>query len=369
MALRRFAALLVVTALSAPMAYADAPTGPWLDGAAAPVERAPPEPAPSTKRRVAATAAAVFPGILVRGLGSYVAQRPRVAKRLAVTGAIGLGAMVVGGLPVGLTAGNPYTIVPGVPLVVGGAGLFVGSWVGDIWVAAGGDQVRSMPRAPTPWSFELGTTYVSDPLRDRALVRGAARVVLGRVELGAGGYVDAGGDELAGLVETRVRLLGAPATGAAITDGTRLELRAAMRGRDDDDDRLRVLTGELEAILRVDLRHLARELDATFLDVSTGLGFDYVHYTADASDLGSLLLARFATGAYLGRRGEAAVFYDHRRDLLAGGIPAGRAAGFVGSIGTTLDLRLFGPWAARAELEYGSAYVGTLVLRYQGGPP
>ena len=367
-ALRRFVAV-VAAVLSAPAAHADEPAGPWLDATAAPLERAPAQSTLSTKRRVAAVAAAVFPGVIVRGLGSYVAERPRVSKRLALTGAIGLGAMLAGGLPVGLTAGNPYTIVPGVPLVVGGAGLFVGSWISDIWVAAGGDQVRSTPRAPTPWSLELGTTYVSDPLRDRALVRGAARVVLGRVELGAGGYVDAGGDELAGLVETRVRLLGASATGAAIPDGTRLELRAAMRGRDDDEDRLQVVTGELEAILRLDLRHLAHELDAAFLDLSTGLGFDYVRYSAGATDLGSLLLARFAGGAYLGRRGEATVFYDHRRDLLAGGIPAGRAAGFVGSVGASLELRLFGPWAARAELEYGSAYVGTLALRYQGGPP
>lgn len=362
--LSRSAALLTLLALRP--AFAE--DGPWLD------ESAPAEPTEeaatiSAKQRALAVTAAIVPGFVVRGLGSYVAEKPRVAKRLALTGAIGLGAMVVGGLPVGLTAGNPYTVVPGVPLVIAGAGLFMGSWIADIWVAAGGDHVRSTARAPTPWSFELGGTYVSDPLRDRSLVTGMGRIVLGRVELAAGGYLDPHGDELAGIAETRVRIFGAPATGAPIADGTRLELRAAVRGRDDDDDRLRVFTGEAEAILRVDLRRLARELDATFLELSSGLGVDYVRYDAGVSDLGSLLLGRFAGGMYIGRRGEATIFYDHRRDLLAGGIPAGRAAGFVGNVGATLDLRLFGPWAARAGFEYGSAYVASLSLRVQGGPP
>jgi hypothetical protein len=365
--LYRSAALLTLMALR-PAFAENAGPGPWLDaseGPTGPVEKS----TLSTSERALAITAAVVPGFIARGIGSYVAEKPRVAKRLAITGAIGLGAMVIGGLPVGLTAGNPYTVVPGVPLVVAGAGLFMGTWFSDIWVAAGGDRVHSTARAPTPWSLELGTTFVSDPLRDRSLVRAMGRYVLGRVELGAGGYVDVGGNEIAGLLETRVRILGAPSTGAPIADGTRLELRAAVRGRNDDDDRLSVFTGEAEAILRVDFRRLARELDATFVELSSGLGFDYVRYRADVTDLGSLLLGRFAWGLYLGRRGETTVFYDHRRDLLAGGIPAGRAAGFVGSIGANLDLRLFGHWAARAELEYGSAYVGALSLRYQGGPP
>ncbi|MBS1123759.1 MAG: hypothetical protein H6Q90_5987, partial [Deltaproteobacteria bacterium] len=288
-ATRIVATALVAMLGSAPAVADDASSGPWLDEAG-PAIAATPDTAPlSTKQRALAVAAAV----IARGIGSYAADRPRVAKRLAITGAIGLGAMAVGGLPVLSTAGNPYTIVPGVPLVVGGAGLVFGSWFSDIWVAAGGERVRTTPRAPTPWSLELGTTFVSDPLRDRQLVRGLGRIVRGRVELGAGGYVDMGGDELAGLVETRVRIFGARSTGAAITDGTRLDLRAAVRGRDDDDDRLAVLSGEAEAILRIDGRRLARELDATVLELSGGLGFDYVRYRAnEATDIGSLLLGR-----------------------------------------------------------------------------
>jgi hypothetical protein len=81
----------------------------------------------------------------------------------------------------------------------------------------------------------------------------------------------------------------------------------------------------------------------------------------------SELLGRFLWGIYLGNRGEAAVIYDHRRDGLVGGLPAWRASGFVGSIGASLDLRVHGPWAARAEVDVGNAWVTTVAVAYRGG--
>lgn len=322
----------------------------------------------SRPRRALAIVAAIVPGVVARGLGSYLVHEASSARRLALTGAIGTAAMIVGGIPVGVTGGHPLTIVPGVPLVVGGAGLVLSSWLSDVWVAAGGTRTAGAPRVPTPWSIEVGSTYVRDAFRRRLLGVGAARVVLGRVELGAGGLVHAGGAAVGGELEARVRILGAPWTGAVVDDGTRVTLRTAARARSDDDDQVDVATAEIEAIVRVDLRRLARALDGSFLEMSSGLGVERVTYAGGSADLSSLLLGRFAWGAYLGRRGEATLFYDHRRDQLAGGIAAGRAAGFVGSVGASVDVRVLGAWAARAELEIGSAWVSTLALRYQGGP-
>ena len=56
------------------------------------------------------------------------------------------------------------------------------------------------------------------------------------------------------------------------------------------------------------------------------------------------------------------MFYDHRRDSLAGGLPAGRAAGFFGSLGARTELAL-GRWTAHASLEVGAAWVTTLGVR------
>ncbi len=136
----------------------------------------------------------------------------------------------------------------------------------------------------------------------------------------------------------------------------------------DDDDRVTLATGELELAGRLDLVHLDRALDGTFAELSTGLGYERASY-AGAHDYGSVLLGTFAWGMYLGRRGEAAAFYDHRRDSLAGGLAAGRAAGFVGSFGARLELLVDPRWAVRGQVEAGSAWVTTVALRYQGGTP
>jgi hypothetical protein len=184
----------------------------------------------------------------------------------------------------------------------------------------------------------------------------------------AAGLQHAGGDAYETALGSEVRILGAPASGRYLTDTTRLALRATGRYRHDDDDMVGVATGELEVAVRFDHRRIADKLSGTFTDASAGVGVERASYAAGGHDTSSLLLATFAWGMYLRDLGEVRLFYDHRRDSLAGGLQAGRAAGFIGSFGTALDLRVWGPWAARAEIEYGSGLVGTLALRYQGGP-
>jgi len=326
-------------------------------------------PAPSTARRLAAIGAAIVPGVVVRGAGSWVIGERRTARRLLTTAAIGLGAMAIGGVAVGVSGASDYTIIPGVPLVIVGAGLVLPTWFADIWVAAGGERVVAAPHALAPWSLEGGTTWLRDPYRDRALVRTAARVQLGRLGLGAASLIDARGDAQTGELEARWRLLGAAATGQAIPDGSSLVVRAATRIHRDDADDVTLLTGEVEVIARVDLRRLERVLADTFVELSTGLGVERATYARATHDTASLLLGRFAWGAYLGTRSELAVFYDHRRDSLAGGFPAWRASGFFGSFGATAELRIAGPWAVLAELEVGNAWVSTLAVRYHGGTP
>lgn len=329
----------------------------------------PPRPI-SKQRQALAIAASIVPGVIVRGLGSKIARKEPTAKRLAWMGGLGFSAMLLGGLPLGVSRGNPYTILPSVPLVVAGTGLFMTSWFADLWVAAGGPCVAGEARARVPWSIEVGATWLHDAYRERALLRGAAHITLGRVELSAGAHQDARGAATYGELGARVRILGAAATGNVIEDGSGLWIRGGLRGRDDDDDRVRVVTAEIEAIGRVDLTRIDPLLRGTFGELGAGLGAERIALAGGREhEIGSLLLSRFAFGAYLGRRGEIAAFYDHRRDQLAGGIAAGRAAGFVGSVGGILDLRIAGPWAVRSEIELGSAWVGTLVLRYQGGPP
>ena len=337
-------------------------------GLAARVAHAEPDPGEvSPARRAAAIAAAIFPGVVIHGAGSWVAGERRAARRLFAASGVGLGALVVGGGPIAYSGSSPYTIWEGVSLAVAGGGLFLQSWLADLWTAAGGARLVTAPVAPPPWSIEVTTTWQQDAYRERALLGGAGHLELGRLGLDAGGYVDAQGASRAGELGARWRLRGAPATGQAIGDGSRVVVRGALRVERDDDDRVTLATAEAALAGRLDLARLDPAIAGAFAELAIGAGVTGTGYPRDRHDRDAILLAGFAWGVYLGDRGEAAVFYDHRRDGLAGGLDASHAAGFVGSIGAAAELRVTGPWAVRGQLQIGNAWVTTLGLRYLGG--
>jgi len=321
----------------------------------------------SAGRRAAAIAVAIFPGVFVHGAGSWIVGEHRAAKRLAVAGVIGFAGLAAGGLPIARSGSSPYTIWPGVPLVVSGTGLFLSSWLADIWVAAGGPALPATPLALPPWAVDVATTWQHDAYRERALLGGAGHLELGRLGLDAGGYVDARNAARSGELGARWRLLGPAATGGAVEDGSRLVVRAGARLDRDDVDRVTLGTAEAEIAGRLDLARLDPAIRGDFLELSLGGGITRTTYPMSRHDTAALLLAGFAWGAYLGDRGELALFYDHRRDGLAGGLAASHAAGFVGSFGARTELRVHGPWAVRGQLQIGNAWVTTLGLRYLGG--
>jgi len=321
----------------------------------------------SPARRAAAVALAVVPGFVLHGTGSWIVREKKPAKTLVEVELVGLAGIAAGGLLVGGTGGNPYTIWPGVPILLAGSGLFFTSWATDIWVAAGGSRIEAASRALAPWSVEAGTTWQHDAYRNRALLRGGGHLELGRVRVGALALIDAGGAAKLGEGDVRVRIFGAPATGEVIGDGSRLLARVGGRVHRDDDDEMTQIVGELEVIGRLDLARLDAAFAPSFVEASTGVGVARVAYERMETEIASELLGTFGWGVYLGTRGEAMLFYDHRRDGLVGGLPAWRASGFVGSLGARADVRVYGPWALHAELGVGNAWVSTLAIAYRGG--
>lgn len=319
------------------------------------------------QRWAAGVTLAIVPGVVVHGIGSWTVREKRAAKKLLIGEGAGLVLAAGAGLLVGGSGGSPYT-VPAIPLVVAGTGLFLQSWFTDIYVAAGGKSIVEWQRAPAPWQVELGTSWLHDAYRERALLRGGGRVELGRIDLGAYALADAVGDSQIGQADVRVRLLGPAATGESIKNGSRLSLRAGTRYHRDDPDHVTQWTTEVAIDGRLDLERIDETFRSSFVEFGTGVGLVHVGYGNGAHDWSSELLARFAWGAYLGGHGEAMLFYEHTRDGLVGGLPAWRASGFLGSVGALLDLRVRGPWGARGELEIGNAYLTTLSLVYRGGP-
>lgn len=312
----------------------------------------------------AALAAAVVPGVVVHGAGAFVAGHRETAKHLLEMEAVGLALVGLGAALIQGSRGSEYTVEPGVPLAIAGAGLILPSWFDDLWLAAGGGRLHGRALAIPAYTLELGTSWQRDAYRHRGLVRAAADVEVGRWGLAAGAYLDSEGASRTGDLDLHYRIAGG---GGA--DGSRLIARAAVRYLGDDADAVTIATLEAELVGRLELQHLDPFLAGTFAEITTGYGVDRVSYTTGAHDYDTLLLGRFAWGMYLGARGEVTVFYDHRRDGLVGGFAAWRAAGFVGSFGAGATVRVAGPWAVRAEAQFGNASLTTLALQYRGGSP
>jgi hypothetical protein len=296
-----------------------------------------------------------------------VAREKRAAKLLLAGEVVGGVLLGVAGAFVGGTGGNEYTIWPGVPLIVTGAGLVSQTWLTDIYVAAAGRDYDAGPLALPTWSVEAGTTWLHDAYRERALARIRSGVAIGRLELGANGLLDVQGDEKIGNVEARIRLYGPRSDGAAISDGTRVDVRVSTGFMRDDPDEVTQWISEVELMGRLDLSRIDRVFGASFVELTTGLGEAHINYANMEKEWDTILLGRYGWGMYLGHRGEIEAYYDHRRDGIAGGLPAWRAAGFAGSFGASAYLRVHGPWTVHPELQIGNAWVTTLAISYRGG--
>jgi hypothetical protein len=322
----------------------------------------------SPHRRALAIAAAVGPGLLLHGAGSYVAKRPRTARRLLGTQALGVGMIVAGGLPILATYGSPKVTVPGVALAVTGFGTVAAGWLGDIWSAAGGDATGGVPRAEPPRLLDLGLSWLHDDYRGhRGYLEAGARWQRRQLVVAPHGRLATSGRSGEGGLDVAWRFVGARGSGELLERGHRLELRLGAFGRFDRDDRIDALWQEAELAARLDLRDLDVGLGGLFFEAGAGLGMEQTRYAPGTWDLSALLLARNAVGVYLGRgAGELSIGYDQRRDDLVGGLFAGRAAGFLGHVAAKLELRLGPALGLRVEGQLGTATMMTVALRYGG---
>lgn len=330
----------------------------------------PPPPPPSKARRALAITAAVVPGIVVRGAGHWTVRDRRAARRLLILEGIGLGLAVAGGAPIALSAAAGETM-PGLALVVPGVGLFVGSFAADIWGAAGGAAIAGAPLPADELQLALGTTIVADPrVPFEALATAAVDARRGRAIGGVSGWLGDGTWQVG--VTGAARVVGPRPGGAAPTDGTSLDLvlTAAEERRAAEDFSVTNFDAGVRA--RLDLFHVAPSLRGTFLRAGLGLGAERIRYplaAVAAADVSGIFTGHFAWGFTLGdgrrRALEAEVFYEHRRDRLAGGLTLPSTTnGFVGTFGASVAAWR-DRWGLALDVEAGSAWVFSLAARHR----
>lgn len=363
--MRALAVALVCAMLLPAASRAEEPSAPAAEEPAGTLQSEPSR-ARATERRgggALAVGAAVFPGLVLHGSGHFVAGDRATARRMLLVEGVAITAIIAGATPLGIA--NRRLSWPAIPLVVSGTGVLVVNWLGDLYGVAGGSRVLGRPVAAlADLTASAGYGFVRDPRLDTgsfAVLDATLRH--GRWAFHSGAWL--GADNQRGTAELTHRFLGVR-RGA----GSHLEARAGGRYHRYAED-FSIAGVEVEVAGRLALERLAPTLRGSFAELSSGLGLDIVDYRVPGvdADIWDGLIGGFAWGLYLGDgRGEARVFYDHRRDGFAAGLATGdRGNGFVGHFGADLDLRLTGPWGLYTELVAGSAWVAHLAVRYRIG--
>ncbi len=322
-------------------------------------------------------AAAVFPGVLLHGSGSFAAGRERTAGKLLAVEGVGLGLVLLGGATLALTGANRHLVGPAAVVTITGVGLFATSFAADVYAATSGrDGTRTTSRRAPVVVSELGYRYVYDPqfpYRSFAYEGFSAR--LGRWRAEPSGWFSLGPPNQRLRLELGHRLLG-PRPDALARDGSFVEVEVAATHHHFGAEALRATTAELSGEARLDLVRFDRVLRGSFAELAVGVARRLVDLglPTGATLSEDVLLARFAWGVVLGGpgspRGEVLLAYDHRHDDYAAGLLVpGLGSGVAGHFELDGTYWLDGAWGLRFVGQVGAALVGgaSVVFRETGG--
>jgi len=350
------AEVVATTELDAEVAEVAGPAG---------TERA--TPCPRWRRRLAPVVS-LLAGPVVHGAGALTGCHRLAGRRLGLTQAAGLGALIVGGGGLVITGASRKTIAPFTYFAISGIGLFMFSWVADLYAAISDGQARGRPGPNTAYELNVGYRQVHDPQFDHdAFAHVGFGAWLGQQRLFAEVDVALDTDTQRGRFGIARRLLGGTGRGSS------LELELASTWQRFGADGFATLTGELSFAGRLDLADFAPALVGSFVEGSLGIGLQMVGYQATGGGVGeeahALLLTRLGYGVYLGETGEVVLSYDHRRDGLEGGLSTESVG--AGNIGF-LDLRGRGwfpgapRWGVEGSITVGSAWIVGASILHRG---
>lgn len=358
---------------AAPAAATD-PVAP--DAPAAAVEPAQsPDPAalarPAFRPGLVPALAAIVPGVLLHGSGHYVAGDEDTALTLLATQGIGVGMIVVGGGALAATGASRRIIGVTSAVALSGVGLLTTPMLADLYGAITGGR-DAPPAALVPLTARLGYAWIHDPQFDYGhFTTLGLDARFEHLTLASSAWIAVDDDNQRLRQRLDWRWLGD--NRGVIDDGSALDLVSAVTWHRYGTDGFQVLSGEVSFDGRYDLQRLSPTLAGSFAIATLGWGLELYDYDVPGLSLGEdtaeMLLLRFGWGLYFAdRRGELAVFYDHRKDDYAGGLGVtGLGAGVPGHLGLSADYAIDETWGVDLEVEVGAAYIVGLGLRYRYG--
>ncbi len=333
------------------------------------------QPRPSFQ--VLPVAASLLPGLVFHGLGPWLAGDGHTAKRLFALEGTGLGLIALGGVPIAFTGASRRTIAPLYAVTLAGFSLFGISALANVYaVTAPAFDPGQAPLTLPPLELELGYQHVSDPSFDYGhfLSLGAlARFDSVRLEGSARLSPDEGNTQV--RLGGAYRLLGTPERARGGSDGTALDAELFGLFHRFPTEGFTLAGAEVGLRGRYAMARVSPALAGSFAEASLGAALQGYSYpgAVDEGNLSEQLLFTFGYGVWLGRggpvKGDALLYYDHRKDGFAGGMRT-RGGGVVGSFGLRGRALLTEDWGVAAEVQAGGALVGRLSLIYAvGGEP
>lgn len=304
-------------------------------------------------------AASVVPGILLHGAGAWVAGERQTAKRLLLIEGIGLGMAATGLAGLAVTGASRRFVAPLAVLTIGGGFGFIGSFIADVYGVSTPTARRGSPALIPRLEASLLTSYRYDPrAATDAVLSPKLAATFGAWTFGARAQLAPSNSTSRVRGDVRYRAF----TEAGPFHGF-VDLQFAVTQLWLGEDDVATTSFELVVPMRYDLAHIGRTLRGGFAELALGGLISRVNFErVDDGTTDSALMARGTLGAYLGNGdGEVTLYYDHRRDTLAGGLLGGGiGAGYLGFVGTSATWFPTRNVGATATLEVGSALLAGL---------
>lgn len=320
----------------------------------------------------------LIPGVVLHGSGHAAAGDWDTATDLLIIEGVGLLGIIAGAATLGSLGASRRAATPAIMVLIPSGGLFLHSWLADIYGAIGASDAT----APNtmPWlDVGLGYRYVYDPQFEyRHFSHLDANGRLGDWRLGLEAWVALNDNNQRWRSAVAWRAIGA-AAGSSLTnpdikpDGSIVELELAVVYHRHGTEDFSFFSPEFYIRTRLDLKNLSETLRGSFFDFGMGWGVEMYNYNLPgagfASDVVDELLGRFAYGFYLGQgRGEWSFFYDHRKDDYAAGLSLDSGTnGPIGHVGLDGLFYIMDAWGVRASFEVGSAYIAGASIVYRVG--
>jgi hypothetical protein len=325
--------------------------------------------------------AAVFPGVIAHGSGTFLQNRAQTTERLLLLEGAAVLTTILSGVLLIRTGAARDVVGPSALLAVAGVGGFGLSFTANLYAtwappSGFGDARRQLPLLES----RFGYLYVYDPQFDYRHF--AATQVDGRLgpwHAGVRTFHAPLQDNQRYELTFGYRLLGPAARARLAADGSYLEpaLGFSEHRFDGDGFAVRVLEAAIDA--RLDVERYLPDVRGAFFQVQAGLAGQWFSYDlpgVDSTNATSLLLGHMGFGVYLGQRqghgpgGELELYYDHRHDGFVGGLKVrGLGSGPAGHFGSRLSYRLSETFGTYAQTEIGSAWTLGVGLSIQVGTP